>query len=348
AQLVDNIDTNVGGVGGNISTIMENTRPEQITKDVADVAERGVLSEILTRSTGIAPGDSIAIRYRTQTGLTSVPTLSVYDMAGGVSMSAAPMSEIASGTGIYESNINTTGWAEGDYTVVCKATVPSGAMPGGSINATDSMVLSVGTGGGSGDGSGSGTVTDLGPMVTDIRDRIGAMADALNALNLGDIGPDAKNARISAQKAVEDIAVVDEKVTDIQSKTKMMNDLSAQLQELQDSLSNMEKTQGGGGGTTVISSTTTTTQTGPTIITSGGGGEDTAPAKEEKKAETVGAAVPAVPSAPQMTTRGLAKSRELRAVSNKVEELTALTKIVTKIIESNNNKPVVVGWFERE
>ena len=43
-----------------------------------------------------------------------------------------------------------------------------------------------------------------------------------------------------------------------------------------------------------------------------------------------------------------AKQRDIKDVSNKVEQLTALTKIMTKLIENTSNKPVVEGWFEKE
>jgi hypothetical protein len=41
------------------------------------------------------------------------------------------------------------------------------------------------------------------------------------------------------------------------------------------------------------------------------------------------------------------KEADMRNLSNRVEELTALVKVLTRMIETTNNKPIVEGWFEQ-
>jgi len=39
---------------------------------------------------------------------------------------------------------------------------------------------------------------------------------------------------------------------------------------------------------------------------------------------------------------------EIRALSNKVEELTALIGLLRELIEKETDAPIVEGWFEME
>ena len=41
------------------------------------------------------------------------------------------------------------------------------------------------------------------------------------------------------------------------------------------------------------------------------------------------------------------KEEDVKGLNNRVEELTALVKLLSKTMETTNNKPVVEGWFEQ-
>ncbi|MFH1189715.1 MAG: hypothetical protein V1682_03410 [Candidatus Omnitrophota bacterium] len=42
-----------------------------------------------------------------------------------------------------------------------------------------------------------------------------------------------------------------------------------------------------------------------------------------------------------------AREADMKNLANRVEELTALVKVLTRMIETTNNKPIVEGWFEQ-
>lgn len=133
---VTSVKTAVGADQGTtlysqVASILEDTGTT-IPSTIEDELKKGPRSKILTRPTTASLGDTLTIRFKTDSELS--PVITIYDDSNAIKVSAADMSEIGS-SGIYEydfSVVNT--WDTGDYTIVCSEPTLSSA---------DSMVLKV-------------------------------------------------------------------------------------------------------------------------------------------------------------------------------------------------------------
>ncbi len=395
---VDTVSTNLTAASSNVTAILSDvttTLPAQISATVTAQAEKGIPSEILTRNSVIRTGDTIAIRYRTATGLT--PTLTIYDADGKIvtpgpvvsgttytTYSNIPMKEIAAGAGIYELTVTAEdSWAAGDnaldYTVICQETTKG---------SKDSMILTVapifviGA-------TVEQTMENLGYAVTKVYSRAGTIQTLLgtktdtvkantvmgqvnglnstiNGLNLTSVATNSKEARMNALRAADDISTIKGQFTDMQTKIDSLKDLSSQLDALKSSLAKISQATGapgivGAGMTTPVSvgagsGGIAPEEAGAGIAGGRGLSEGEKIAIKIAKGEMGPGAASKAPGKEALQPQGVtsvmagdfARQHDIKEVSNKVEELTALTKIVTKLIENTSNKPVVEGWFEKE
>jgi len=342
---VDLVGTKVNTVNSTVTAILEDTSltlPEQMTSTVTSEAEKGVQAQILTRNTVIRTDDTIAIRYRTATGLS--PTLTVYD-ADGKTMNdynTVKMKEIGT-IGIYEYSVTSNeNWVSGDYTVVCKETTKG---------SKDSMVLTVKALFVAGQGVESavdqigesmtkvytrtGTIQNLLGSKTDKRTNstvlgmVNGLSSTVDGLNLSSVATDASNARSSALKAAEDIASIKDQFADINTRMNSLREFTSQIEELKNSLRKIAQGTAAAGNAG---------QTGIALISTGGGSASEVAAQAKASSATSG----------NVLTTDPARQRDLKEVNNKIEELTALTKVLTKLVDNTNNKPVVEGWFETQ
>jgi hypothetical protein len=114
-----------------VASILEDTGTT-IPANIASELKKGPRSKILNRPTTASLGDTVAIRFKTDSGLS--PVITVYDADNAIKVSGAALSEIGA-SGVYEYDLAIgTLWSTGDYTVVCSEPTLSSA---------DSMVLKV-------------------------------------------------------------------------------------------------------------------------------------------------------------------------------------------------------------
>ncbi|KKT89953.1 MAG: hypothetical protein UW91_C0068G0012, partial [Parcubacteria group bacterium GW2011_GWF2_45_11] len=119
-----------------ILTAAETTIPEKINTDLAAAIKSDVKphikSGILNRDNVVKTGQSLTIRYRTETGKS--PTISIYNSKNALMVSGTAMTEV-SGTGIYEYPATfSASWGSGDFSVVCSES---------SLGTVDAMVITV-------------------------------------------------------------------------------------------------------------------------------------------------------------------------------------------------------------
>ncbi|MFA5369728.1 MAG: Ig-like domain-containing protein [Candidatus Omnitrophota bacterium] len=101
-------------------TSLQDKLTEVKTQMVEDVQPH-ITSGILNSETSVKQGSSLAIRYRTDSGLT--PVISVYSPANVLLLSGKAMTEIGS-TGIYEYAVSFLAvWGRGDFTIICSEPV---------------------------------------------------------------------------------------------------------------------------------------------------------------------------------------------------------------------------------
>jgi hypothetical protein len=344
------VDTVQGAVGA-IQTDVSTTLPAQILADL----EKGVMSEMLTRNTVLREDDAVKIRYRTASGL--APVLTIYDPDGNIlsNYNGVKMSEI-SRTGIYEYEVTaTSAWGTGDFTVECSESTKG---------SKDSMVLTVKglyvAGAGveeSIDAVGEavtkvyarqeairsllGTTTDN-QSASSIFGKVNGFNSKLDGMNLTTVSTDVKSARANAESAASEIKNITSTLSDLKTQGTALKDLSRQIEEMRANLSKASKNLGAvgtssGGGETVVSGGTTIIG-GQELAGVGLSAEDgknlktlLKGAKELKKSEPAGAS-----------------KEDVKDLNNRIEELTALVKVLGQIVGNTNNKPIVEGWFEQE
>jgi hypothetical protein len=196
--------------------------------------------------------------------------------------------------------------------------------------------------------------------------QVNGLNSTINGLNLTSVATDSKEARMNALKAADDISSIKDQFTDMKTKMDALKDLNTQLETMKSSLSKISETTGSstvvgaGMSTPVAIGATGTGGIAPEEAGTAGGrltpGEKIAIkiAKGDVGAGTAAAAKAAgkeglgPKGVTSIMTGDFARANDIKEVSNKVEELTALTKIITKLIENTSNKPVVEGWFEKE
>ena len=107
---------------GKILTATETTLPAKI--ETAKTAIQDVQkSQILNSESVIRSGQTLAVRFRTYTGL--APTLDVYDPKGAQKVIKQAMKEIGT-TGVYEYSLKfENSWGRGDFTLVCSESTKS-------------------------------------------------------------------------------------------------------------------------------------------------------------------------------------------------------------------------------
>ena len=339
ASILSNVDTEVAAILQDTST----TLPAQIRSDVVDTMERGVLTEILTRNTSIREDETITIRYRTATGL--APTITIYDADGEVlsDYDGVDMEEI-SATGIYEYDVTAeSDYGTGDFTVVCEETTN---------NSTDSMVLSVKAlyvaGGGVEE-----SIDSLGYAVTKVYEKSGAIEeilgettddedsgtvfglvsdieDTIDNLGLTTVANDARNAKAKALEAANEINTVTSKISNIETQVIAMKSLMGNINEMKSELARVyagirEKEHGDGFTAADREMIRARLMKLPDGTETGLEGE-----LAKEKAEV------------------LATEAQVKDLQNKIEQATAMIKLMKGMVESTSNKPVVEGWFEKK
>ena len=357
---VNTVNTNVSAVQTSVTAILEDTRtnlPATIQSQVVSNLERGVLSEILNRYTIARADDEIEIRYRTATGL--APKMTLYDADGDIisTYDEVDMEEIGS-TGIYECPIMVSeSWGAGDFTVVCsestkdsqdsmvltvKALYAAGAGVEDSIDAIGEAVTKV--------YSRAGTITSLlggtedNKSMSTIFGKVNSLSTTVDGLNLTTVSTDVKNAKMNARNAFDEISKLSQNVGDIQAQSSRLKDLTNQLEDMKHNLrrvsTNLSASTGisGGGGssTTIIGG-----------ATGEGGGGETLPRTTAQDIATLREDTAAMRKE-MISSRQVAKDADMKSLNNKVEEVTALVRVLSKTIESTNNQPIVEGWFENE
>jgi len=311
-----------------------------------------MLSGILTRDTRIKVDQTIKIRYRTATGLS--PTMTIYDDEGDVlsGYDGVTMTEISS-TGIYEHSVlATSSWDTGDYTVVCEESTQ---------DSRDSMVLTVKALFVAGEGV-EEAVDAIGEIVSTVYLRTGTIEDLLGEstdveasktvfgmvndiettidnLSLATVSTDARNAKTNALKAYEEVHSIKTNIDNIQEQVSSLQKLVKYIDEMKKNIARISKG---------ISETT------PGVIAAAA--EAAAPAAAPGVIIVDGEVVTEVtePVEGEVIEEGevaeevVTAEEQIKGLNNKVEELSALVKILTALIEEANDKPVVEGWFEME
>ena len=332
AANVNNVNTNVSAVKTTVTAILENTSvtlPAQIRADVVSNLERGVLTEILTRNSTIREDETIMIRYRTATGLK--PKMTIYNEAGAAlsDYTGKEMKEIGK-TGIYEYKVMaTSAWTPGDYTVSCEELTKA---------SKDSMVLSVVALYVAGQGV-QASLDSLGYAVTKVYARTGTLNSILGTnndkagtntlfgkmnsvnqtitgLNLSTVATDVKEARTNAYNAYTQINSIKSNFDSLQTQISALKNLTAYLDEMRANVAKMSQ------------DINTSTK---------GANKDVLDQQILAKLATMA----------DNTSAQTAEQTEIKNLNNKIEELSAMTKILKQLIESSNNKPVVEGWFEK-
>ncbi len=138
---ITSVKTSVGADQGTtlyskVSDILTNTGTN-IPATIVSELKKGLRSKILNRPTTVNTGDTVSIRYKTDSGLS--PVITVYDANNTARVSSAVMTEIGT-TGVYNYDVAfNSAWGTGDYTIICSEST---------TNSADSMIVHVGTAGG--------------------------------------------------------------------------------------------------------------------------------------------------------------------------------------------------------
>jgi hypothetical protein len=113
---IESTRSDIKGDTARILSATENAIPAKV-EEFRETTENLLKSKILNSENEIRAGDTLAIRYRTISGLS--PVVDVYDPDNKQKVAAARMTEIGT-TGIYEYALQFLGsWGKGDYTIVC-------------------------------------------------------------------------------------------------------------------------------------------------------------------------------------------------------------------------------------
>jgi len=373
---LDTVSNQVSSVASQMSTV--STYVEAILEDTSSIlpskilstAKRGVLSEIVTRDTNLAKDDTITIRFRTASGLE--PTMTLYDPDGNVvsGYDGVKMKEIGT-TGIYEHDITSSdSWKAGDYTVVCEESTQ---------DAYDSMVLTVGSGVSSDLSSaiaelsanteaianilGSSSSTDTNTVYGLLSSVEGAVSGLSTTVNDTRV---AKNTSLDIQAKIEKIKkqIENGEVTSksLQDLVEQIESMKANLQKVagqikkevgsaqvyvgvvgEESPSKKGKEAGGTVNIEGVSKMGATSKAGK------------AAKKKTSNKRTASNGVVYVKSEEKTKTESHKKSvfteedrLKLKEVSNDIEELTAMVKVLKKMMEEKTTEPIVEGWFESE
>lgn len=154
---IDTIDTIVDAILVDTGTDLPTAITTAKTDIIAEL-DKGPKAKILNRPTTVKSGETITIRYKTDSGLS--PVIDVYDADNTKRVNAASMTEIGS-TGIYEYDLTlSSSWGTGDFTVICSESTKS---------SIDSILLTVA----------SAAITDLSSIDTKI-DTIDTNLDTVN------------------------------------------------------------------------------------------------------------------------------------------------------------------------
>ena len=258
------------------------------------------------------------------------------------------MTEIST-TGIYEYDVTaTSSWGTGDFTVVCAESTK---------NSKDSMVLTVKAlyvaGGGVEESldalgyavtkvySRSGTIMDVLGKSTDtetsktVFGMINDVETTIDNLGLATVATDARGARNQATLAYEAVNSITSQVNDMGAQIKALQKLTNYVNELK---ADMARISHG------------LSERAPAVVVplelAGGAGGPAGGAAAGPAAGPAGGAAAGPAAGP--AGGAVAKSEEINALNNKIEELNALVKILSTLIEKGNEKPVVEGWFESE
>ena len=336
--------TTVQGTVGAIQSEVTTTLPGKIQASL----DKGVLSEILTRNTIVREDDEIKIRYRTASGL--APTLTVYDLDGNAiaDYNAVVMTEIAN-TGIYEYAVTATmDWGEaGDYTVEC-AEATKGSK--------DSMILTLKALYVAGAGV-EDSIDAVGEAVTKVYQRqktfealLGSVADTqknetvfgkikgvsskLDGYNLSTVSTDIREAKENAENVYNEMKNLTGGLSDFSAQVKAFRSLTSQLEEMRANLGKLSKglvSSGVIGGEAGIGG-------GTSIITAEGEGAAAAGLSAENQQELLDV---------MKDVQATISQEDRVEVSNRVEELTALVKVLEQMVENKGNEPIIEGWFEQ-
>jgi len=357
---VDTVSANVSSVGTKVDTVqatsgaildsVATTLPAKIDAELA----KGTLSEMLTRYTILREDDSVKIRYRTTTGL--APKLTIYKPDGTIlpDYNGVTMDEI-SNTGIYEYEVTAKeSWGTGDFTaeasegtkgskdsmvLTIKALYTPGAGVEESIDAVGEAVSKVYTRQKSVEGL-LGGATDVKSSTT-IFGKVNGLNSTIDSLNLTTVATDAKNARMNAQNVYNEMENLKKAAGDAQAQASSLKELSRQLSEMQ---ANLRKTSLSLGSVSAISGTTASTTT---IIGQTAGGSGTGAGLSGNAERDLGAIKRDMAALKKGAKAPTLKEEDIKSLNNRVEELTALVKLLSKTMEATNNKPVVEGWFEQ-
>jgi len=324
------LETGVTGVsvGEGVGAILEDTGTTLPEKIMAEAA-KGVQAGLLTRNTVIREDETITVRYRTTTGLE--PTLSIYDADGDVltDYDGVTMTEI-SNTGIYEYDITcSSAWGTGDFTVACEESTKE---------SKDSMVLTV-KALYVASGSVEERIDSLGYAVTKVYGRAGTIEDLLGTstddeddstvfgmvndleetiddLGLTTVATDARLAKTKALNAYNAVSDIKSQVDNIEGQVNALQKLISYVEGMRADLSSLSKR---------ISE-----EPAEVAVLA----EETLEAGEKVATEAELAAI--------------ATEEQMKDLNNKVEELTAMVRIMRELMEAETEEPVVEGWFESD
>jgi hypothetical protein len=340
------IDT-VQGTVGVIQTDVTKTLPAKILADM----EKGVMSEMLTRNTILREDDEVKIRYRTASGLAPVLTIITPDGTALPDYNGVKMTEINK-TGIYEYSVTAKeDWGIGDFTVECseptkgskdsmvltvKALYTAGAGVQESVDAVGEAVSKVYTRQKGIEGL-LGTVKDPQSAKT-IFAKMNTVNSKLDSYNLTGVSSDARDAKQNAENVYNEIKSLTSGMSDLKAQATAVKQLSSQLEEMRSNLAKASKSLtsagGSGGGEVVMASGGGSTGVGGEA----GSGVGLNASNERELAAFLKDA--------KAKKSGITES-ESKDLNNKIEELTALVKVLGQMVQNTNNKPIVEGWFEQ-
>jgi len=346
------LETGVQGqtIGTTVGAIMEDTSTA-LPEAIVETAERGLISGILNRNTRLTKGKTITVRYHTESGLSIPPTITLYDEDGeALSLyDGVSMTEISS-TGIYEYDVaalNT--WTAGDYTVVCSDATN---------NATDSMILTIKALFVAGEGV-EDAIDSIGEIVATTSLLLGTASDSddddtvlgmindvettIDNLDLTTVGTDARNAKSSAIKASETVNSMKSQVDDIKSQVSSLHEMLGHVEDIKSDMRNM---------------TARLKERGPGMVGAPAAGVTGEEATGRIRGIAPGMIVPGEISTGvsgiitgeegAVIPTDIATDTQMKELNNKVEELSAMLKILTTVAEEKSEQPVVEGWFETE
>ena len=168
---------------------------EEAHKSVKTMME----SEILNRQPIVRQGQSIKMRYRTFSGLSTV-IVDVYNAKGKQKVTAETMEEVGS-TGVYEAEITfNTGWGKGDFSIICSDST-YGSMDGMIISVLTSDIEQIATNISAVMGSTS-SISDLDDMVSGLDSQFSIIEGALKNMSK-DISTEVKDAVQTATQMEE-------------------------------------------------------------------------------------------------------------------------------------------------